>query len=91
MLLHSSHIALLLGTQAGATDTTGGVEYNVFMGYQAGFDPDGNATTSNYNVGIGALALEDLTNGSGNVGIGRNAFQLTLLQDSRLKVRLLGI
>ena len=58
-----------LGYQAGFFSTG---EYNTFLGLKVGLGSSGN-TTGERNVGIGSLAIVNLTSGSRNVAIGMNS------------------
>jgi hypothetical protein len=76
-----------IGHQAQGSAVDGG-EYNVSIGYQAGYDMDGgdycsfvgyragyNGGTGSYNTGVGRQALYDLTSGDFNSAFGSSALE----------------
>ncbi|MDD5290012.1 MAG: hypothetical protein PHT40_02310 [Patescibacteria group bacterium] len=64
----STSLSVSAGTQAGNALLDSGIR-NVFVGYQAGY----SATTSDYNVGVGYLALKNTNrSGGGDQGGDRN-------------------
>ena len=67
------------GTQAGGAITAGLVDYNVIIGYQAGYDLNG----SSYNVAIGYQSLYSTNNSfaTGNVAIGYQSLYSTATSD----------
>ena len=65
----SGNLNTFIGAWAG--DNVTGGEKNVGIGYRA--MGGSNATTGNYNIAVGAHALENITSGSYNVAIGYKA------------------
>lgn len=68
--------------------STAGSDYNISIGYRAGYDIDGgdynvfigpdagyNGGSNSYNVGVGNEALYSLSSGAGNTGLGLGALR----------------
>ena len=58
------------------TSTVGYNNFNLYLGYEAGFtQPSDNTTAGTQNVGIGPWALRYITTGQGNTAVGANALR----------------
>ena len=78
----SGHFNVAAGYNAGYYGTT--QQGNVYLGYQAGKGQIGLTTTSNYNVGVGYLALSEITTGDDNIALGRDAGKALTTESSNV-------